>query len=796
MEQKVRVLHAKISELRKGFKNQWKSWFGGKRPDAEREGVTIRAGASHPSYTCTALESQIRLFADLAFMLKDYDLALTHYRMVSADYKADNAMKNYAATLEMIGVCLYFLNGSRREIETNLEQAIVMYQRERCTVYATRATFVLFDCYRSWRRNLDASRVLMRASDHETDNDCRAAIMLELAGFCFLQMTPSQPRKYAFYLVLAGFRYNLAQQRRHTVRCYSTALHMYNEKGWAYVEDHLNFALGRQSNALKEFSLSMQYLMMLLRDCKQPAGRQEFFLKELVQVAVALRRDTSEPDTASQPVTMPLPRVDDDSITVGVNPPTNQLRTVTESGQPTKQVWVNLETKLLDVYRAIRLANGFALSDPPGHKWQQCCYVGEEVVIQVVLQNPLQTKLPLTNLSLVCTLTNDKIAIDDDAFEAKSRNLVLPPRSNGQYCEAGAGAPIDGPIALHVLPKIEGDMTIHALQWQLLGELTCSHVIKLKGARMNKTPGQRKSSTPVYSTDRRLELRVCPPMPLLQVVFDDQPHTLLSGEIRRVTMKLTNIGSTADMESVTMAMSHPRFCFIGDGENDVPSAVSPRHECKPSIQDLTQQFAVVTLIAGTRPNLNGQLAPSESAEFTLWLHGSSPGQHMLSFLFYYDSSPQHRTTEFRWLRYSMEINVEPSLSIGAIATETGTRSLLGLTLTNEGQLPLTLRSLSCMSCCWEPEPGSDEPQTVQELEPSQRHALHVQLSRTHVAVSEDAPREILCCRLPGGKDSSGSDSCIDAAEWHFVLRASSQNECSWMRRYVFWPCLLLRLKAK
>ena len=217
MERKIRSLYATIVEQRKGFGNSLKSWFGGAQK-AERVGVTIYAGNTPPAYTCVALESQIRLFADLCFMLQDYDMALKHYRMVRDDYKNDGANKAQAGAMEMIGVCMLLLGGSAREIETSLENSIVIYQRERCTALATRATLLLYDCYKLWRRDQEASMKLLRASDHESDNDCRAAIMLELGGYCFLQISPPQFRKYAFHLVLAGFRYNLAHQRKHTVR--------------------------------------------------------------------------------------------------------------------------------------------------------------------------------------------------------------------------------------------------------------------------------------------------------------------------------------------------------------------------------------------------------------------------------------------------------------------------------------------------------------------------------------------------------------------------------------------------
>ena len=42
------------------------------------------------------MESQIRVLADYAFMLRDYDLALQNYRLLSGDYKTDKAWKRYA----------------------------------------------------------------------------------------------------------------------------------------------------------------------------------------------------------------------------------------------------------------------------------------------------------------------------------------------------------------------------------------------------------------------------------------------------------------------------------------------------------------------------------------------------------------------------------------------------------------------------------------------------------------------------------------------------------------------------
>lgn len=53
------------------------------------------------------MESQIRVLADYAFMLRDYDLALANYRLLSSDYKTDKAWKRYAGVQVGVSVFMY-----------------------------------------------------------------------------------------------------------------------------------------------------------------------------------------------------------------------------------------------------------------------------------------------------------------------------------------------------------------------------------------------------------------------------------------------------------------------------------------------------------------------------------------------------------------------------------------------------------------------------------------------------------------------------------------------------------------
>lgn len=50
-------------------------------------------------YELSTLETQTRHLADLAFLMQDYDTALTNYKLVAAEYKADKALRHFAGAM-------------------------------------------------------------------------------------------------------------------------------------------------------------------------------------------------------------------------------------------------------------------------------------------------------------------------------------------------------------------------------------------------------------------------------------------------------------------------------------------------------------------------------------------------------------------------------------------------------------------------------------------------------------------------------------------------------------------------
>ena len=131
-----------------------------------------------------------------------------------------------------------------------------------------------FNINRAKKREAACRDVAQALVDQSTqESSLAAALLLEQAALCFRSARVPMQRKYAFYLILAGYRYISCSQRRHAVRTYATALRVYAGKGWSHIEDHVHFTLGRNCAQLGRIELGLAYFLRLLRHSRQPAER-------------------------------------------------------------------------------------------------------------------------------------------------------------------------------------------------------------------------------------------------------------------------------------------------------------------------------------------------------------------------------------------------------------------------------------------------------------------------------------------------------------------------------------------
>ena len=118
------------------------------------------------------------------------------------------------------------------------------------------------------------------------ESDLRSALLLEQAAYCFLNSTkPIMLRKYAFHMVLAGYRFSKAVQRKHSLRCYKQAYQIYQNKGWNLAQDHIHYTIGRQANILNlSTEAAISYSLLLSSESKQSSQQQAIFLKEYLTI--------------------------------------------------------------------------------------------------------------------------------------------------------------------------------------------------------------------------------------------------------------------------------------------------------------------------------------------------------------------------------------------------------------------------------------------------------------------------------------------------------------------------------
>jgi tetratricopeptide (TPR) repeat protein len=81
------------------------------------------------TYPLSSVENCQKRLGDLLFMLQDYSEALNVYKNALKHYTSDKSWKYYAAASEMLALCIFLLDPSRRELDTHLDNAYAYYSK-------------------------------------------------------------------------------------------------------------------------------------------------------------------------------------------------------------------------------------------------------------------------------------------------------------------------------------------------------------------------------------------------------------------------------------------------------------------------------------------------------------------------------------------------------------------------------------------------------------------------------------------------------------------------------------------
>ncbi|KAG6623963.1 Trafficking protein particle complex subunit 8 [Phytophthora cinnamomi] len=257
LEGRIFQLNEVVSAMKKGVKNVFKSWL--RKPKDLRPSNAAALGGV--TYKCDSIESQTRLLADTAFLVRDYELALQMYRLVRDDFKSDKSVFHCANVNEMIAICLLLTKGSPMQMTNALDSANAIYAKTPSPL----------------TQRLAIRTAVIAGEIYHTLRVC-AAVLMERAALCDLRARLPKFRKYGFRMVMAGHVYDSLGHEQHSARCYSLARAIYDCSGWFLVEDHINFMLAQQANKLDDRMASINLFLKLIGTGRNSASQQEAML--------------------------------------------------------------------------------------------------------------------------------------------------------------------------------------------------------------------------------------------------------------------------------------------------------------------------------------------------------------------------------------------------------------------------------------------------------------------------------------------------------------------------------------
>ncbi|OQR81190.1 hypothetical protein ACHHYP_16677 [Achlya hypogyna] len=584
MEAKLHALNETVAAVKKGVKNAIRSWW--RKP----KDTTVRSSAY--VYRYDSIESNMRLLADLAFCVHDYDLALSMYRLVRDDYKTDKALLHCAHANEGIALCLFLLRGSVPQIHNAIESCIGIYARLAVTApqcptvrHATRTAVLASEIYAALFAAAPASDLmdaasaaLIRGSSAADPSQpafgvC-AAVLLERAAFCDLLSRTAKFRKYGFRMVMAGHVYATLGHTPHAARCYASARAVYANSRWFSVDDHITGTLAKQLYSLARPQEAIALLLTRIGSGRHTKAQQQHLLTEFYDMVSECLADAGDalPDfhlieTTDGPQkvllvkNLAIPAIADASVVVFA--PMNAAGPVApvdvdDAAWKHVQFALAREEKIQALaqaapaphWRELATASAAALQLPVrvagkkvGKAAAKTYVVHEWIYVEFELQNHLACDVVLSQLHLFGT-------IDDAAFPGAAAVEV-------EYQDLTMAPFADSKVRLRLLPRAVGAVAIQGVRWALNTAVHGEHAFQLPGILLQDSLQHRANRVRAPNDATRCVVGAAQPWLGVALAQSDgrplpAPLVCMEGEVLVLALTLTNHGS-APLTELTIA---------------------------------------------------------------------------------------------------------------------------------------------------------------------------------------------------------------------------------------------------
>ena len=295
-EKQIRSLYDQLvakKAISKSFFSATKKWFASGRT----ANYPMHFGSAESSnfYPPEASEVQLRKLGDLAFLFQMYDIAYNIYYQCKGDFSSDGAHLFYAGSLEMTVFCQFMLGKSLTTSYIDTAVSAYLYQCRNYN-YALRCCLLCSEILLCKSVFLEASTNFLKLTSEESD--LKSALLLEQVAFCYINARGfPKPRKFAFYMILAGYRYNKADQKHHLLRTYELAQQVFKNSTWSHAEDNINLTIAKHSHIVGKLDIATQsYLHLLTKNSMDKSNQQANFFQDFItcfKEYIEFKRDSS-----------------------------------------------------------------------------------------------------------------------------------------------------------------------------------------------------------------------------------------------------------------------------------------------------------------------------------------------------------------------------------------------------------------------------------------------------------------------------------------------------------------------
>ena len=676
-EKRMLQLNQHVATMRKGFRNQLRMlWRKPKdapnaKAGAEVKAVTANDGGAHV-YTYDTIESQVQMLADLAFLVQDYEMALGLYRIVREDYGADKAFVHRACVYELMCVCLFLTEGSKKQIQEYTQKCIADLTQQKASRLLAASAIIFGDILKSSNdpeQFKKASEIFLKASVREST--LVASMLLEQAGNCILMSGLPQAtirrlenyentsimkerdaqesttlRKYCFRMVAAGALFKEAGVKAQAIRCYKQAKKFYTSDRWFRIRSHVDLSIGSlmlDSKQEKSPSVVKELLYLwadVLLHGKLPAYKQETILKDFLG-QLQLLNDMS---THTKPWSFHIPTIVDQSLSVTVQ---HNASILPDAFAHTP----SLDKKSQAEWEELRRLQ----SAPTVATSERCAHVGEPIFVDFRVQNPLLVAIELAELRL--RLQVEKSEGTEEQESQSSIGLTLAPLEERW-------------VRLRYTPETTGRVNITAVSYKLFKIGRFARFFEMKGRLLNDTREHRVSRA--RSPDLRLQLNVVEQGAWIGAELKGLPQEISRGQVVSGELELINNGVEGCEDGILLSTclnglyisATPLEDVLDEGDSSdmpLPSLDEDGKVYKLPVDTLEPGLPVTFRISFRVPDVAKEL------------------EHSFKLLFRYKNSEGR----YRSLSYEVPVNVRKGVSCSTLSRPSASGAFLAVSLAND-----------------------------------------------------------------------------------------------------------------